>query len=883
MEALSRSHSGDWAQLKTGHVQRPSQHLLNAELSRLAGSRAPSEQQSQLQMTQNSNNNNNSHHHPYDSLGNTTTQSNKSDHDSGPKLEDFLGGASSLGGQYTTTGTNSSNRTSENSNFENLYMRDINVNLSPYSASNGAGATGATTQASHVPPSFHAYGLQQRTDNNSSSQQSPYDSHSRHNVHSSAGGGVSTDPTALCHPNVHAQNLLQVAFVDHQHHHLHHGGGGSSSSTATPTAASDSMLQDCTLQLPSHQGPNLSALKTWLRHSQAASNSLVTASAMNVGSGCSPGINASSGGGGGGVGDNKPGIGKLNASSIPSMASLHHQSLSLSMSPGSQSSNSLAATGAQSGANGASITSDGSPETRKRGAGARAGSKEASPRKSIDTFGQRTSVFRGVTRHRWTGRYEAHLWDNSCRKEGQTRKGRQVANSGSSVLGNLARMVVRHPFSFIGSAVYLGGYDKEEKAARAYDLAALKYWGPNTTINFPLQQYEKELEEMKNMTRQEYVASLRRKSSGFSRGASVYRGVTRHHQHGRWQARIGRVAGNKDLYLGTYSTQEEAAEAYDIAAIKFRGINAVTNFDISRYDTKRICGTAHNAVDDESPKLLGSTSSSKELAVLGILDQPSDPSVDGHQTDDDSQSLQTGNTNSTSQLTDGMVSKSQLQDWQMLYNPHHHGNHHGNHHHQQQQRSWDDPNPHHQQDIRTQTLISDSLGHKFLQSPVAGNNMHSAVLRNLMGLSDSGGASGSESSGGMLAGLHGSSNSPLLGGNSGFPSPKSLREQQQQQQHSEDEGSKSAGGGQGGQASPYDNVLQGDLSRHILFMPHSQSPPPSHSSGGTKSSSSYDNSSLGNVNHSWMTTTPQANLNQRVSSAGHLGVGHIPIFAVWND
>ncbi|RWW37522.1 hypothetical protein BHE74_00057348 [Ensete ventricosum] len=29
--------------------------------------------------------------------------------------------------------------------------------------------------------------------------------------------------------------------------------------------------------------------------------------------------------------------------------------------------------------------------------------------------------------------------------------------------------------------------------------------------------------------------------------------VSRHHQHGRWQARIGRVAGNKDLYLGTFS------------------------------------------------------------------------------------------------------------------------------------------------------------------------------------------------------------------------------------------------------------------------------------------------------------------------------------------
>lgn len=43
-----------------------------------------------------------------------------------------------------------------------------------------------------------------------------------------------------------------------------------------------------------------------------------------------------------------------------------------------------------------------------------------------------------------------------------------------------------------------------------------------------MENYQKEIEDMKNMTRQEYVAHLRRKSSGFSRGASIYRGVTRY-------------------------------------------------------------------------------------------------------------------------------------------------------------------------------------------------------------------------------------------------------------------------------------------------------------------------------------------------------------------
>ncbi|RVW75492.1 AP2-like ethylene-responsive transcription factor AIL5 [Vitis vinifera] len=70
---------------------------------------------------------------------------------------------------------------------------------------------------------------------------------------------------------------------------------------------------------------------------------------------------------------------------------------------------------------------------------------------------------------------------------------------------------------------------------------------------------------------------------------------------------------NKDLYLGTFSTQEEAAEAYDIAAIKFRGLNAVTNFDMSRYDVKSIANSnlpIGGAITTGKPKTSPSDSAS---------------------------------------------------------------------------------------------------------------------------------------------------------------------------------------------------------------------------------------------------------------------------------
>jgi hypothetical protein len=99
-----------------------------------------------------------------------------------------------------------------------------------------------------------------------------------------------------------------------------------------------------------------------------------------------------------------------------------------------------------------------------------------------------------------------------------------------------------------------------------------------------LATYTEFLKDLSDKTVEQVLAELRRHSDSFSRGeAAKFRGVSHHNGMEKWEARIRPPNSSRSLYLGVWSSSEEAARAYDRAAVKFRGSKALTNFSLEDY------------------------------------------------------------------------------------------------------------------------------------------------------------------------------------------------------------------------------------------------------------------------------------------------------------
>lgn len=119
-----------------------------------------------------------------------------------------------------------------------------------------------------------------------------------------------------------------------------------------------------------------------------------------------------------------------------------------------------------------------------------------------------------------------------------------------------------------GESVFLGRFPTEEAAALAYDRAARRYLGKKAKLNLAavsLKLSPADEKQLRTEARAEFKKLTKSRFRGVAPSSSL------------WAARIGHRG--KQHYLGTFVSDEEAAEAYDKAAVRLHGKRAKLNFD----------------------------------------------------------------------------------------------------------------------------------------------------------------------------------------------------------------------------------------------------------------------------------------------------------------
>lgn len=120
---------------------------------------------------------------------------------------------------------------------------------------------------------------------------------------------------------------------------------------------------------------------------------------------------------------------------------------------------------------------------------------------------------------------------------------------------------VYHAYIKVGRTRNLGHFVSEIAAACAYDYAAKEYFGEFACLNFPNNQPL----TIEQVEQQRYKRSK----------SSLYRGVHWYKSRSKWQASI--TVNYKQIKLGYFDSEMEAAEAYNNAATLYLGENAVLN------------------------------------------------------------------------------------------------------------------------------------------------------------------------------------------------------------------------------------------------------------------------------------------------------------------
>lgn len=173
-------------------------------------------------------------------------------------------------------------------------------------------------------------------------------------------------------------------------------------------------------------------------------------------------------------------------------------------------------------------------------------------------------------------------------EQGRETKAMRGSHAGVERCERLGLWRVHLPGDRAGQEVELGYFDSQERAAEAYDIAALKLYGEAARTNLSKSRYRAVLRRMERATFEDVVDSIRSNSIRTSRFIGV-----RRLDSGTFEAFLpsdrcalcpfpgilplpcspmpDRVSWERrgGLPLGVYTNEEDAARAYDRAAVSF--------------------------------------------------------------------------------------------------------------------------------------------------------------------------------------------------------------------------------------------------------------------------------------------------------------------------